>query len=376
MPLSSEDTLRLNVMMANPVDAVRIDENKMRVYSLSGDRESSVTLSPNCRSEAYLKQVREFLSGHVLGSPGGYPVYLKRWTRMGQAKNDSLADLLKLGEPEAVAAVACASGITDELARRAWWIEQDPENARHMLRSEAVVTGKMGRVLADFLVEFLPFEDDPGRIIESVHLVLQSSLIDDASREIIWKRGQSKNIYRIGFLSAAPEELPYALSAREDHAHITETLSTLSENNRIAPVVDRLLDSPGQGFLRCAHDIMTKPANQESVIALFEAVAAYLQVMHPGGEPPRSIDVVLERAQSAIASPDDEIAELLEQLPELAGDIRAMMILAQLHEQLLAPVFATSTAMGTLMRRQISHITDPLMQELQTLMTTSKALRK
>jgi len=376
MPLSSEDILRLNVLMANPVDAVRIDENKMRVCSLSGDRESSVALNPNCRSETYLKQVREFLSGHVLGSPGGYPVYLKRWTRMGQARNESLADLLKLGEPEAVAAVACASGITDELARRVWWIEQDPENARHMLRSEAVVTGEMGRVLADFLVEFLPFEDDPGRIIETVHLVLQPGLVDDASRETIWKRGQSKNTYRIGFLSAAPDELPHVFSPREDHVRIAEALSALPESNRLASVVVRLLDSPGQGFLRCTHDIMKKPANQESVIALFEAVAAYLQAMHPGGEPARSIDVVLERAQSAIASPGDEVAELLEQLPELAGDLRAMMILAQLHEQLLAPVFATSTAMGTLMRRQINHITEPLMQELQTLMTASEAVRK
>ena len=56
---------------------------------------------------------REFLASHVLGSPGGYPVFINRWTRMGQARDENLQRLLMLGEPEAVVAVwlppmACA----------------------------------------------------------------------------------------------------------------------------------------------------------------------------------------------------------------------------------------------------------------------------
>ena len=52
----------------------------MTLYALSasGD-EAKVELNPNCNPDRYLKQVRELLSGHVLGSPGGYPVFLKRW---------------------------------------------------------------------------------------------------------------------------------------------------------------------------------------------------------------------------------------------------------------------------------------------------------
>jgi len=42
------------------------------------------------------------LSSHVLGSPGGYPVFLQRWTRMGQTRDTQLDKLLLLGEPEAV----------------------------------------------------------------------------------------------------------------------------------------------------------------------------------------------------------------------------------------------------------------------------------
>ena len=153
--LTPEDALRLNVLLAGSLEAVRIDESSMSLYALSGKGEARVKLNPNCRDEAYLRLVRETLSSHVLGSPGGYPVYLKRWTRMGQARDEILESLLLLGEPEAVVAVVNASGITDELARRAWWTLQTADNARCMLGQDAVVAGKMGPVLAEFLVEFL-----------------------------------------------------------------------------------------------------------------------------------------------------------------------------------------------------------------------------
>ena len=124
MELSPEDALRINVLLASPIEAVRIDESSMTVHALSGKGEARVRLNPNCRDETYLRTVREALSSHVLGSPGGYPVYLKRWTRMGQARDEILESLLLLGEPEAVVAVVNAGGLTDEIARRAWWTVQ------------------------------------------------------------------------------------------------------------------------------------------------------------------------------------------------------------------------------------------------------------
>ena len=104
MELSAEDALRLNVLLANPLEAVRIDESSMTVYALSEQGEASVSLNPRGRDDQYLKKVRELLSSQVLGSPGGYPVFLRRWTRMGQARDHSLEQLLLLGEPEAVVA--------------------------------------------------------------------------------------------------------------------------------------------------------------------------------------------------------------------------------------------------------------------------------
>ena len=39
MELTHEDQLRLNVLLANPVDAIRIDEQALTVYALSGEGE-------------------------------------------------------------------------------------------------------------------------------------------------------------------------------------------------------------------------------------------------------------------------------------------------------------------------------------------------
>src|SRR3989344_6462309 len=115
MSLSTEDQLRLNVLLAHDVLEIRLDESAMIVHAWSPSGEARVPLNPNARPGNYLKQVRELLSSHALGSPGGYPVFLQRWTRMGQARENRLDRLLLLGEPEAITAVAGSPALTDEL---------------------------------------------------------------------------------------------------------------------------------------------------------------------------------------------------------------------------------------------------------------------
>ena len=57
MDLSAEDSLRLNVLLANKPQAIRIDESRMTVYGLSDKGEAAVPLNPNCRDEQYIKRV-------------------------------------------------------------------------------------------------------------------------------------------------------------------------------------------------------------------------------------------------------------------------------------------------------------------------------
>jgi len=51
MALSNEDNLRLNVMLAQKPQAIRIDDSRMIVYALTEKGEAKVQLNPNCNEE-------------------------------------------------------------------------------------------------------------------------------------------------------------------------------------------------------------------------------------------------------------------------------------------------------------------------------------
>jgi len=379
MSLSTEDNLRLNVMLANNVDAVRIDEGRMMVFGIVNNNEMQIQLNPNCRDEQYIKQVRELLSEKVLGSPGGYPVFLKRWTRMGQMKDESLSDLLKLGEPEAVMAVVCAQGLTDELARLAWWAAPEAEHARRMLESEVVVNGEMGNILADFLIEFLPFEEDPYAIVRSVRLVLQGDLITEDVRNTLWARGLKKNVFRIGFLEACPDALPEPKPMRTDAEQHQKSLQELIEQgNRYAAQLNKILSSSGQSFIHTSEVILKKPATQEAVCALLNAVGNYFNPdydvslksrneMLSNAMAEQDINVLLEHAKHMTESADGELAVLLQTLPDLRASIEAMLSLASITDAIATPVFARTDAIGSVMRKKLAPVTDLLFVQLMVL---------
>jgi len=366
MDLSNEDSLRLNVLLNQDIEAIRIDESKMIVYGLSPKGEARVQLNPNCRDEQYIKKVKEVISSHVLGSPGGYPIFLRRWTRMGQARDDSLERLLKLGEPEAVVAVVHAAGLTDELARRAWWAMPSAENARRMLEKRAVVEGTMGPVLAEFLVEFLPFEEDPRDMIKSVELVLQPGLIDDKTREGLWSRGQRRNAFLVGFLRTVPDELPIEVPAHPRWADWRETLDGLE--NPVARQLARVLSPAGQAYVQTVTTVMKKPATQDVVVLLLEAIENYFQSVRPGPAPSTDMAELIATAGEAIATETEGAwAAVRQALPESEPLLIAMRALSWVGVPLVNPIFARTDAIGTVMRRKIEPVTGPLLEQLDRL---------
>lgn len=372
MELSSEDALRLNVMLANELEAVRIDESSMTVYALAPRGETAVKLNPNCRDESYVKQVKELLSTQVLGSPGGYPVYLKRWTRMGQTRDNNLDKLLMLGEPEAVVAVVHARGLTEDLARRAWWAMPSADNARKMLARDCVARSELGRELAEFLIEFLPFEENPQDMIESVRLILQPGLIDAEARDRIWARARHKNTYYVGFLQAVPDELPEEHPPHPAREEVRSAmLPLLEQGNPAARLLDRIYSPAGQAYLRTVETVLRKPNNQDVVVELLEALKAYFSPVAAPGERLREIEAVLaqaeQRRQDPAACGDTVLAELLECLPDQADAIHALCVFSGVGERLVAPIFARTDAIGSVMRRKIEPITSPLFEHLQVL---------
>ncbi len=376
MQLSDEDFLRLNVLLANPIEAVRVDEQNMLVHGLYGEQEAKVRLNPTGRPDQYLRCVRELLSGHVLGSPGGYPAFLQRWTRMGQARDARLAELLMLGEPEAVVAVAAAAGLTDELARRAWWALPTPEIARCMLARECVVQGSMGKVLAEYLVEYLPFETEPLAIIATVRLVLQPGLIDESARRRIWEKGRHKNVYHLGFLESTPDALPDESPARIDLVQQQDVLDPLANTgNEYAARLLRLLDRPGQSFLAVSERILRKPASQEAAICIMNVIGSYFRGSAPLEEPPRDMDAAMERARAQYQSTAQAtagtgpLADLVHAAPGLEREIVALLVLSQISETLLNPIFSHTTAVGTVMVKKMEPLVGPILEQYAVLRT-------
>jgi hypothetical protein len=362
MELSSEDAFRLNVLLANKPQAIRIDESAMVVYGLATEGEARVALNSTGRDEQYLKKVRELLSGHITGSPGGYPVFLKRWTRMGQMRDESLEQLLLLGEPEAVVAAVCSPGITDELARRAWWAMQDADNARHLLGNKAVMEGAMGKVLAEYLIEFLPFETETEKIMESVRLVLQPGLMDKKQRQNLWKKSARKQAYQVGFLAAIPDDLPDQVQPHKDFDKALAALGGFAKaDNPVAKQLLRTLDAPGQTFLKILQSVLKKPPTQDVVTAALDAVRAYYAPLRPEGDPDLTLEG-LEAEADHWLGPDgcDDVRVCAKAAAEFTDALRAMRILSGASYGIVRPVFRKTTAIGSLMRRKL----EPTMQRL------------
>ncbi len=369
LELSSEDTLRLNVLVNN-VEAIRIEERSLTVFGLSARGEARVQLNPTGRSDQYLRAVREFLSSCALGSPSGYPVHLNRWTRMGQARDANLAKLLMLGEPEAITAVVCAPGLTEELARRAWWVDSTSENARRMLARECVVQSDMGPALAGYLIDHLPFESEPRVIIDTVRLVLQPGLIESDVRQRLWEKGAAQNVYRIGFLEAEPESLPQPLMARSDLESLRAALTGFTaEYNSLAVLLLRALDGPGQTFFANCEQVLHKLSSQDAVVALLNVLSRYFGVLRTADEPMQDVAAILEAAAHTL---DETPAarEILTAIPELRPQLLAMYALVRMDEAVVTPVFARSSASGTLMRSKIEPVIHAVQSQIMVLRHT------
>ena len=367
--LTPEDALRLNVLLAGEIQAIRIDESAMTVYGLSPRGEAAVKLHPVGRNDPYLRLVREMLAGHAIGSPGGYPVYIQRWTRMGQARDKGLDRLLLLGEPEAVVSVAYSNGLTDELARRAWWAMPVADNARRMLERESVVQGRMGKILADFLIEHLPFENAAHIIIDTVRIVLQRGLIDETARRRLWGKGKHDNAYYVGFLECMPDELPEQHAPRADWEALRPKLEPLlAQGNPYAKQLERTLSGAGQMFLQISEEVLRRPEDQDVVVALLNALAAFFFTVRPascGG----SVEAILAETEALCAGdamPVD-LRTLLNTAPELANEVRAMLALSCMNAEVAAPVLARTTATGTLMRKKLEPVAVPILQQMAVL---------
>jgi hypothetical protein len=372
MPLSNEDKLRLNVLSAQPVKAIRINESTMLLTALTNKGEASIALCPNERHDAYLREVRNFLSEKFLGMPGGYPRHLGRWTRMGDNQN-SLDKMLLLGEPEAIVALARCSEVTAEHARYVWWAYQSPEIARSLLKSRNVVDSDLGPELAQFLLEFLPFEATPIDVVDGVALCLQGTLISDKSKLALWERAKRKNPYYVGFMLAGPQSIPQTETA---HAEYEATLNNLSrelcDENPYAQAYAHFLSIDGQKWLKSLLQVLKKPTEPDVVIAIFMAIDQYLDLGIGERRGVRDINRAIVTADRLCTGNDapDQLYRISEKLEtQQLQQFKSVLVLAQLGENTLNDIFGGRDASGTVMRKHLEPLTDQINTLINTLIS-------
>ena len=373
MQLSNADNLRLNVLLAQPLKAIRINESSMTVHALTDKGEAKVALNPTVRDEQYLLWVRELLSMKITGSPGGYPMYIKRWTRMGQADN-TLEHMLLLGEPEAVIAVVYSPNISHEIGVRAWWANPTTEVARRLMEYPEVVAGELGKELAEYLMEFLPFEERQLDIVDMVRLCLQGELISDKQREALWTKAKRRNPFYVGFLHADPKKIPLTKKPCATYSAVKKQLQTLlDEDNIYAKAFCRILSEEGQKWLQTLKNALLKPVDQDVVISLFISIKQFFNLPYPERRGAHTIEEAIERTASfSQVSKNNypDLNTLLETLDDqYLEKFSAMILLSQLGENTLTPIFSGNDSVGIVMRRKLIPLSTPLLEKVDILMS-------
>jgi hypothetical protein len=221
----------------------------------------------------------------------------------------------------------------------------------------------MGPILADYLIDYLPFETEQEPMMESVRLILQPGLLDDKRRLDLWKKSGRKNAYLVGFLHALPDALPEPTAPRADAGAIAAALAgELAAGNPCAQLLARVTGAPGQTFLATVSTVLAKPPTQEVVTAVFDVLRDYFAPMRPDGDPDLDIAALAADSQTFAnpATAPETVQRCLDAHRDAAADIAAMRLLSGGGYGLLRPVLPDPTTLGTLMRRKLAPVTEVL----------------
>ncbi|CAC9655457.1 hypothetical protein [uncultured Gammaproteobacteria bacterium] len=344
--LTPEDTLRLNVLIATCV-AIRVDIYKLAVVGLTENKkEQTITLNPSGDSTKYIKAVQKLLASQILGSMGGYPSYLKRWSRMGQVGSSNLKSLLKIGNIEAVVAVANSQNLNDEVLDLVWWCatntDQQAEIGRFLLTRNFVIKHPIGKQIADYLLEFLPFTDDTTQLIDTTNLLLQEDLISPQAKDRLWKQGQRKPAFLVGFIERMEGNLP-------------NNNNTIALDNNIKEL-ECVNSEQGQIMLQTINHILKK-INQEHVLyRTLEVLGAYLS--HPMVQRLADIEQCQTQAENVLA-----------QLGLDNEKIKARLLLAGVSEQLVVGTISAHSLAGSAIRKKLSNVLESIQAALKLLTT-------
>ncbi|MBE8189442.1 MAG: hypothetical protein HAW58_00905 [Candidatus Thioglobus sp.] len=346
--LSAEEKLKLNVLIATS-EAIRIDVYKLVVVGLThAKKEQSMAFEQN--SDGKILEVQKLLTEKILGSMGGYPAYLKRWSRLGQVASSNLKSLLKIGDVEAVIAVANSQHLAAEVLDLVWWsatnTDEQAQIGRFLLARDFVIKHPVGKQIAAYLLEFLPFTDDTQALINTTNLVLQTGLIDQAARDKLWQQGLRKTAFLVGFIERLTDNLPNF-----------DKVKALKNNTK---ELEFISSEQGQILLKTIAHILKK-INQEYVLY-------------------RTLEVLGKRLSHPLIAPLNQIEDLQNQaklvLEKLglednisAEKVQARLLLAGVSEGLVVGTISAHSLAGSAIRKKLADVLSPIQAALKLLTT-------
>jgi hypothetical protein len=104
-------------------------------------------------------------------------------------------------------------------------------------------------------------------------------------------------------------------------------------------------------------------------VSLFHAFTHYHKSLPLACNKQRTIEQAETMAERWLTHPNDEkLAACIDALPQQTKQLKAMLVLAQMGELTLYPIFGVTDALGTVMRRKLKPLTDPLQVYIKDLM--------
>ena len=103
------------------------------------------------------------------------------------------------------------------------------------------------------------------------------------------------------------------------------------------------------------------------VDAAFGCLRAYFAPIGPQEDPDLPIADLIAEAERFVLEPDPIVAELLGRCPGAAPDLAAMRLLSGLGYGVIRPVLPDPTALGSVMRRKLAVVLDPVRQRIDRL---------
>jgi hypothetical protein len=235
-----------------------------------------------------------------------------------------------------------------------------------MLTIPAVVEGRMGSELAQFLIEYLPFETEPQLMFESLRLSLQPGLLDEEAQADLWKRAQRKPTYYLGFLASLPDAIPGEQPARKLTEAETKAAEDLSDQGNIfAAELLRACSPAGQNFLATVLRVMEKPANQDVVTLLLDILRDNLSSLRLAGDPDLEWEAL---AKTSSESEEPQLQMAINEMPEMEETLRTLYLLSGVGYGIVRPIFSKTDAIGSLMRKKLQPVFEPLRGSIRSLL--------